>query len=223
MRAGTDPLDQPTILAGTPATVARGGTSCRTTLPAPTLASRPISTLSSTFAPAHSSTPSRTFGCRSPRSLLEKVCRPDCPVLTPSRREPHLGQAHVACIAGIDQILGELEADIAGMPKNPDTKFDLSRRATRSTPSKKPGSNNTIYRASFWSKSKQINGNRHFEAVEKSRLCGLHRGFLASITLVIIKPLNSTVNVSLRNCASGGASRPRSRPSLRWLIFGIGG
>jgi hypothetical protein len=29
----------------------------------------PISTLPSTFAPAHSSTPSRTFGCRSPRSL----------------------------------------------------------------------------------------------------------------------------------------------------------
>ena len=29
-RAGTDPLDQPTIRAGTPATVARGGTSCKT-------------------------------------------------------------------------------------------------------------------------------------------------------------------------------------------------
>jgi hypothetical protein len=35
---GTDPLDQPTIRAGTPATVAPGGTSCKTTLPAPTLA-----------------------------------------------------------------------------------------------------------------------------------------------------------------------------------------
>ena len=67
--AGTVPLDQATTRAGTPATVAPGGTSCRTTLPAPTLASRPISTLPSTLAPAHSNTPSRTLGCRSPRSL----------------------------------------------------------------------------------------------------------------------------------------------------------
>ena len=68
-----DQLDQPTIRAGTPATVAPGGTSCRTTLPAATLASRPISTLPSTFAPAPSSTPLCTFGCRSPRSLLSRL------------------------------------------------------------------------------------------------------------------------------------------------------
>ena len=36
------PAAQPTTFAGTPATVAPGATSCRTTLPAPTLAPSPI-------------------------------------------------------------------------------------------------------------------------------------------------------------------------------------
>ena len=36
------PAAQPTIFAGTPATVAPGATSCKTTLPAPTLAPSPI-------------------------------------------------------------------------------------------------------------------------------------------------------------------------------------
>ena len=50
-------------------TVAQPGTSFRTTLPAPTLHPAPRTMLPSTLAPAEISTPSRTFGCRSPCSL----------------------------------------------------------------------------------------------------------------------------------------------------------
>ena len=46
-----------------------GGTSRSTTLPAATFAPRPTSMLPRIFAPAPSSTPRRTFGWRSPRSL----------------------------------------------------------------------------------------------------------------------------------------------------------
>ena len=59
----------PTTRAGMPATVVRAGTSRSTTLPAATFAPSPISMLPRIFAPAPSSTPRRTLGCRSPRSL----------------------------------------------------------------------------------------------------------------------------------------------------------
>jgi hypothetical protein len=57
------------ILAGTPATVAPGGTGVMTTAPAAMRASSPISILPRIFAPAPIIVPRRTFGCRSPACL----------------------------------------------------------------------------------------------------------------------------------------------------------
>ena len=67
--AGFSESGTPTTLAGTPATVVWGGTSCSTTDPAPTLAPSPTIMLPRIFAPAEISTPSPIFGCRSPSCL----------------------------------------------------------------------------------------------------------------------------------------------------------
>ncbi|EAL07954.1 mucin [Listeria monocytogenes str. 4b H7858] len=58
-----------TTLAGIPTTVAPGGTSFKTTAPAPIRAPAPISTGPSTFAPAETSAPSPTVGWRFPQSF----------------------------------------------------------------------------------------------------------------------------------------------------------
>ncbi|CAA6671651.1 unnamed protein product [Spirodela intermedia] len=59
----------PTILAGLPTAVVRGGTSMSTREPAPTFAPSPILTFPRIVAPAPISTPSPIFGCRSPTAL----------------------------------------------------------------------------------------------------------------------------------------------------------
>ncbi len=67
--AGFSSLEVPTTTAGTPATVVCGGTSWRTTLPAPILAPVPISTRPKILAPAPMRTPERTTGWRLPSCL----------------------------------------------------------------------------------------------------------------------------------------------------------
>ena len=70
--------------AGTPAAVQPAGTGSSTTLPAAILAQAPISMLPSTLAPAPSSTPRRTLGWRSPRSLPVPPSVTPCSIETPS-------------------------------------------------------------------------------------------------------------------------------------------
>ncbi len=64
--AGLSEVESPTMTAGTPATVFCGGTSLRTTEPAPILAPLPISTRPRILDPAPIMTPERTMGCRFP-------------------------------------------------------------------------------------------------------------------------------------------------------------